>query len=165
MIHTIRLFYFPKGLRYTTVAFILVALYLVYTGYFFVATLIVVISIFILTAQYVTTIDMQQREFVDAFSFYGINYVMERNKFRELNKIVVTKGRYMQKVVSRVQQRTLQWSDYSATLIYDGDKTLDLVTREDKKDVMQFISLYSQSLGVEVEDQSRPTSSSPTSFR
>lgn len=164
MNHSIRLFYFPKGFRYTTPVFFLFAIYMIFIGYKIIALIIIFVSLFILTAQYITDIDTQKKEFIDSFSFYWIPIVTERKKFRDINRIVVTKGSYAQAVNTRAQSRSFQWSDYTATLIYDDDQTLDLVTRQEKKEVLQFASLYAVSLQVGIDDLTRP-SSSPTSYR
>jgi hypothetical protein len=129
-------------------------------GYWIVAVIIVLITIFILTAQFTTVIDTGRKEFIDAFSFYGMSVGKERKQFRELNKIVITKGQYKQNINTRSQSRTLRWTDYTATLIYDNGRILDLVTREDKSDVIVFAKLYSTALGIGIEDRSISSSSS-----
>jgi hypothetical protein len=155
--HTIRLYYFPQGLRYTSPLFVLASIFLLYKGFWFVTMIIIIITIFIFTAQYITIIDTGRKQFVDAFAFFGIRITKERKKYSELNLIVVTKSRYEQNINTRSQSRTLRWADYTATLIYDNDQTLDLVTREDKGDVVDFAKLYSASLHVAVEDRSVST--------
>lgn len=160
MTHSIKLFYFPAGLRYTTPLFFIIGFYLLYLGYGMITLAIVLVSVFILTAQYITVIDMQRKQFADAFAFYGIRIVKEKKQFTQLHKIVITKESYAQTVNTRSQSRVMRWSDYTATLVYDGGKTLDLVTRDDKGDVVEFAGLYSKSLNVAIEDHSVTTSSS-----
>lgn len=152
MRHTIRLYYFPQGLRYTTPVFFLLAIYIGFVGYLVVPIAIVVVSTFILTAQYVTIIDTERREFLDAFGFYGINFVRERKRYEQLDRIIITKAKYEQKLNSRARSTTMRWTEYSATLIYDGDQKLDLVSREDKGDVIEFAMIYSHSLKVGIDD-------------
>jgi hypothetical protein len=159
--HTIRLYYFPGGLRYSTPVLFLLAIYLAYPGYWIISIVMVVVSIFILTAQYVTIIDIEQKMFVDAFSFYWINIVTERKRFQQLDKIILTKGRYEQQLNSRARSTTMRWTEYTATLVYDGHQQLDLVTREDKGDVVEFARVYSQSLKVGIQDLSTASVSRP----
>lgn len=152
MTHTITLYYFPKELRYATPVFFIVALFLVYPGYWIAGLIIAVISVFILTAKYITIIDLQRKQFLDAFGFYWINFVKERKAFRQLERIVITKERYEQNLTSRARSTTMRWSEYTATLVYDDNQKLELVTREDKGDVLEFVKVYSRSLNVAVED-------------
>lgn len=165
MTHTIRLFYFPAGLRYTTPLFLIVAIYLLYLSYWIIALTIAVVSIFILTAQYITVIEISRNRFTDAFAFFGVRIVTERKPFSRLHKIIITKESYAQTVNTRAQSRVMRWSDYTATLIYDESKKLDLVTRDDKHDVVEFARLYSQSLKVPIEDLSVTASSSHPSYQ
>lgn len=161
MRHTIRLYYFPKGLRYTTPVFFLLAAFIAFPGYWIAAIAIVVVSVFIITAQHVTLIDTGAKQFVDAFGFYGINFVRERKRFGRLDTIILTKERFEQQLNSRARSTTMRWSEYTATLLYDGDRALDLATREDKSEVVEFANVYSQLLNVGVEDRSIAAVSRP----
>ncbi|MEI9918512.1 MAG: hypothetical protein WDO14_06890 [Bacteroidota bacterium] len=165
MLLTINLFYFPAGLRYATPVFFLFGLYILYVGYWIATIAIIVISIFILTAQNVTVIDLKRKQFSEAFAFFWIPLVKERKQFSQLHKIVITKESYAQTVNTRAQSRTVRWSDYTATLLYDDNKELALITRDDKADVIQFALLYSKSLNVAMEDFGTTTSSSRPSYR
>lgn len=157
MRHTIRLYYFPQGLRYATPVFFLLAIYIGFVGYLVAPVIIVIVSIFMATAQYVTIIDTDRREFLDAFGFYGINFVSERRRYHQLDRIIITKAKYEQNLNSRARSTTMRWTEYSATLIYDGGQKLDLVSREDKVDVIEFAKVYAQSLKVAIEDISIPS--------
>ncbi len=159
MKHTISIYYFPKGLRYTAVLFIPVAGYLVFIGYPIWAVVVALVTIFIFTAQYVTIIDSANKYLIDAFAFYGINIVTERKRFASLDKIVITKGSYSQSINTRASSRQLDWTDYTGTLIYDDKGTLDLLTREDKKELVIALKVYAGALGVAIEDHSIRSSS------
>ena len=159
MTHTISIYYFPKGLRYTTVLLILGACYLIYIDHAVWGVLIALLCVFVLTAQYITIIDVDNKYFVDAFQFYGINMGAERKKFTVLNKIVITKGKYSQNINTRSMSRQLVWTDFTGTLIYDDIGTLDLLTREDKKELVDALRVYASALHVEIEDQSIRASS------
>jgi len=146
-------------MRYTAVAIILGALYLVFLKYLVFGILLILLSIFILTAQYVTIIDAGKKKLIDAFVFYGIRIVTEKSSFAILHKIVITKGKYSQNINTRAMSRQLDWTDYTGTLIYDDTGSLDLLTREDKKELMDALRVYAGALHVGIEDHSIQSSS------
>jgi hypothetical protein len=150
MTHTISLYYFPKGLRYTSPLILAVAGYLLYDGFRVWGLLLLVVTIFILTAKYITAIG--KNEFTDAFGVFGLAVVTEKKHFSQLNKIVITKGSYSQMVNTRASSRQLDWTDYTGTLIYDGTQSLDLVTTDDKDQLLNELRVYATSLGVAIED-------------
>lgn len=154
MTHTIKIFYFPKAMRYSTVAILPAAAWLTYTGHWKWAIILVIIGAFILTAQYITTIDVANKKFIDAFSFFGMPFNTEQTTFKNLDKIVITKGNYSQKVNTRSSLRQYDWSDYTGTLIYDNRGTLDLLTHEDKKVLIEALRVYANALNVPIEDNS-----------
>jgi hypothetical protein len=150
MTHTISLYYFPKGLRYTAPVLLLLSAWLMYEHRFVWGVLLALISAFILTARYVTRI--AEHEFSDEFAFFGINIVTEKKRFRKLNKIVITKGNYSQNINTRASARQLDWSDYTGTLIYDDTQSLDLVTTQDKHDLVNELKVYASFLKIPIED-------------
>lgn len=154
MTQKISLYYFPLGLRIAVPVIIAAAGYLIYLDYRVWAIILIFLGLFILTAKYVTIIDLDKKEFADAFEFYWIDFVNERKKFTTINKIVVTKGNYQQKVTSRIQDRQYQWSDYTGTMIYDEIGELALTTRQDKKELLDVLRVYATFLKVEIEDRS-----------
>ncbi|HZY82297.1 MAG TPA: hypothetical protein VFE50_22385 [Cyclobacteriaceae bacterium] len=150
MSHTISLYYFPKGLRYTAPIEILGSIWLWYENYVVWGVILLLVGIFILTAKYITVIG--EHEFSDAFGFFGIKIVTEKKKFKKLNKIVITKGSYSQNINTRSSSRQLDWTDYTGTLIYDDDQSLDLVTTEDKSQLVNELKVYASFLRVSIED-------------
>lgn len=154
MTHTIKIYYFPKGMRYTSAALLLAALYLMYLGYVVWGVLMWVMIFFILTAQYVTIIDSGSRNFVDAFSFFGIVITTEKRSFTTLDKIIITKGNYSKRITTRSTDRQLDWTDYTGTLIYDDVGELDLVTRQSKAELVEALKVYATALSVGIEDHS-----------
>jgi hypothetical protein len=128
--------------------------YLVYTEHWKWAIVVALMSAFIFTAQYVTTIDVSNRRFIDAFSFFGIAIDTEKTSYKTLDKIVITKGNYSQKATTRSTDRQIHWSDYTGTLIYDHSGALDLLTRQDKKELVEALKIYASALQVDIEDNS-----------
>ncbi len=146
--------YFPAGLRYTTIAALVFSAWLIYAGHRKSAAAITVVSIFVLTAKYSTIIDLEKKEYTDAFYAFGIDFNSEKKSFNRINSIVVTKGSYSQMLSSRISQRQLDWTDYTGTLVYDDTGELPLITHEEKKKVMETLKVYATALKCEIEDRS-----------
>jgi hypothetical protein len=146
--------YFPLAMRYTAIALLLGSGWLAYIGYYKVAVVMVILCIFIFTAKYITTIDLNKHEYIDAFGFFGIGLQTEKKTFDKINHIVVTKGHYVHNINTRSSSRTLDWSDYTGTLIYDDTGELTLVTHQDKAALMKTLYVYATALKCEIEDRS-----------
>jgi len=152
MTRTISLYYFPKGLRYVTPFSIVLGAFLIYLDYRVWGSVLLILSAFILTAKYITIIDLGKKEIIDAFRFFAISVGQEQKRFHKLNRIIITKGNYSQTINTRAQSRQLDWSDYTGTLIYDDIATLDLVTTQDKDKLVNDLKIYATSLTVSIED-------------
>lgn len=145
--------YFPKELRYLTPFALLVALYLFWVGFLIWGVLIILVSVIIFTTHYVTEIDLGKRQYNDFISMIGIPMSQEKSQFQNLDRIVITKGRYAQTINTRVQSRQIDWVDYTATLVVDGGRPLDLVTKVDKQELMLGLKDLAGFLQVPVEDR------------
>ena len=47
----------------------------------------------------------------------------------------------------------LDWSMFTASLVLDGDKKLDLLTRNERADLLKEVKGFAEALKTEVEDQ------------
>lgn len=148
--------YFPKAFHYITPVIFLGSVYLVVKGYFIWAPVVAIIGLLILTTKYVTAIDMQARQYVDYLFFLGLKLNKEYQRFERLEKIVVTKGHFSKAVHSRIQSHQFEITDYTATLVFDHGKTLDLLTKSDKRELLQGLKDFAPFLEVDVEDRSTP---------
>jgi hypothetical protein len=145
--------YFPKGLTYMTPILAGVAIWLIIISYPIWGSLLIVLAFVILTTKYVTEINLNSKSYQDYLFLLGLKLNVEENRFKQLDRIVITKGNYAQTVNTRVQSRQMEWADYTATLLMDDNLTLDLVTRTDKQELMKGLKEFSDFLQVEVEDQ------------
>lgn len=148
--------YFPTGLKYCTPLLFAGALFLI--GYPVWAGILVLAGIIILTTHYGTEIDLADKTYQDYLSFLWMKFNPETGEFKQVEKIVITKGNYAQNVQTRVQSRTMAWSDYTGTLIFAEDHTLDLLTDTDKKELIKKLKEFAVFLSIKVEDH---TSSEP----
>jgi hypothetical protein len=146
--------YFPRVFHYMSPVIFLGAVFLMIKGNFVWAAVITLIAIIILTTKYVTEISVELKRYLDYTSFLGLRLSSETQRFERLEKIVVTKGHFSKTVNSRVQTRTLEVIDYTATLIFDHGKTLDLITRSDKRELLKGLKDFAPFLNVDVEDRS-----------
>lgn len=148
--------YFPVGLKYCTPLLFVGALLLMDHPVW--AVILVLAGIIILTTHYGTEIDLEEKTYQDHTSFLWIKFNPETGQFKQVEKIVITKGNYAQAVRTRVQSRTMAWSDYTGTLIFAEDHTLDLLTDTDKKVLIKKLKEFAVFLSIQVEDH---TSSEP----
>ncbi len=151
MIHSIRIPYFPKELRYVSPLAVGAAGYLFYTSHLVWATLILLITLLIFTTYYVTEINLTKKTLRDYLSLMGLPLNVEAKSYNELKKIVITKGSYAQTLNSRIQSRQLDWTDFTATLVMDNG-TLDLITRNDKELLVRGTRDFARFLKVGMED-------------
>lgn len=145
--------YFPKGLKWSTPLLLGLAVFLSIKGLIVIGVLIIPIIILILTTNYVTEISMEQKRYWDYLSMMGVKLNVETTSFTFLDRIIVTKGNHAQRVNSRLQSRTIQWTDFTATLLFDHQKTLDLITLTDKRELMQGLQAFAAFLQVPIEDR------------
>ena len=145
--------YFPKGMKYCTPAFFGLAVFLSIKGLIVIGVLLVLFIILILTTNNVTEISMEQKRYWDYISMMGVKLNVETTSFSYLDRIIVTKSNQISRVNSRIQSRTLQWNEYTATLLFDHQKTLDLITLTDKRELMQGLQAFAAFLQVPIEDR------------
>ena len=144
--------YFPAGLRYATPIIFGAAIYLAVGGYIAWSIPIILLGVIMLTTNYVTEIDLGEQRYDDYLSLLSIPVNAESKKFKSLDRIIITKGNYAQMINTRAQSRQLDWSDYTGTLISDTG-TLDLLTRNSKKELLVRIKEFADFLKVGVEDR------------
>jgi hypothetical protein len=147
--------YFPKAIKVSSPVIFVAGIYLFTTAHPIWASILILLGIIVLTTNYITTINLQDKIYVDYLHLLGLKFNKESKTFREAIKIVISKGNYSQTINTRVQSRQLDWTDYTATLILDSD-TLDLLTRNDKKKLLEELKEFSDFLNVGVEDRTTP---------
>jgi len=116
------------------------------------ALLLVVLGIIVLTTNYVTEINLGEKSYDDYLLFLWIPMNRDKKRFRFVDRIIISKGNYLQTINTRIQSRQMNWTDYTGTLILDNDK-LDLVTHTNKKELLHALKTFSDFLKVDVEDR------------
>lgn len=144
--------YFHTGMKWVTPFMFGGCVFLAVNGYYLWAVLLVIAAFVILSTAYVTEINLAEKRYKDYITILGISVNEEKYSFTTLEKIVVTKGDYSQNINTRVQSRQLNWSDYTGTLVMDSNKTLDLLTRNEKRELLTGLKDFSKFLNVGVED-------------
>jgi hypothetical protein len=96
---------------------------------------------------------MEQKRYWDYLSLIGLKLNVETTSFTYLDRIIVTKGNYAHRVYSKMQSRTMQWTDFTATLLFDHQKRLDLITLTDKRELMEGLQAFAAFLQVPIEDR------------
>jgi hypothetical protein len=145
--------YFPAGLKYVTPLILVTAIYLLAIGYAIWSAGLALIVTIILTTKYVTEINLEKKEYRDFLFFLGIPVEEERVKFRTVVKIVITKDNHSQMLNSRSRSRQIDWASFTGTLLMDENKTLELLTKNDKNELIKGLKEFADYLAVDVEDQ------------
>ncbi len=145
--------YFPKGLKLITPVLAGAGAWLIFIQHPIWGALLILPASIILTTNYVTEINLDKKSYRDYLSMLGLKLNVDENNFKQLDRIVITKGNYAQTINTRVQSRQMDWADYTGTLLMDSDVTLDLLTRTDKQELMKGLKEFSDFLQVDVEDQ------------
>ena len=151
--------YFPQGIKYVTPLILVGVFYLALINYYGWSVILVLLIGIILTTKYVTEINLNDKKYVDYLSLLWIPLNVETKTFNHLDRIVITKGNHAQTINTtsliiaiRVQSRQLDWSDYTGTLITDNG-TLDLLTRNSKRELMIGLKEFAEFLNVGIEDR------------
>lgn len=144
--------YFPTGIKYATLLPLGLGIYLWTIGYPLWTGVLVLLTIIVLTTSYVTEIDLNKKQYRDFVSFLGMPFEEEKVKFKNVDKIVITKDNHSQMLNSRSRSRQLDWSSFTGTLIFDDNKTLDLLTRTDKRELITGLREFVDFLKVDIED-------------
>jgi len=145
--------YFPTGIKYATPLPLGLGIYLWTIGYPLWTAALLLLIIIILTTNYVTEINLDRKEYRDFISFLWMPFDEEKVEFQTVDKIVITKDNHSQMLNSRSRSRQLDWSSFTGTLIVDGTKTLDLLTRTSKKELIVGLREFTDFLKVDIEDQ------------
>ena len=154
MIKKIIIPYFPKGMKYATPLIAGLGIYLIIMGHPVWGTLFLLPNPFILTTNYVTEINFDDKVYRDYLVMLGVTLNKEEKRFNHIDRIIITKGNYSKTLNSRIQSRQITWSDYTGTLIHDGAGKLDLLTRVDKDELVRELIAYANFLKVGIEDRS-----------
>lgn len=153
MIKKIIIPYFPKAMKYATPLIAALGIYLIFTNYPIWGILLLLPCPFILTTNYATEIDFDDKVYRDYLVTLGIRLNKEEKRFNHIDRIIITKGNYSQTLNTRIQSRQMNWSDYTGTLIHDGNGKLDLLTRTDKDELVKELVAYAAFLKVGIEDR------------
>jgi hypothetical protein len=148
----ITVWYFPAGIRYSTSIFISLGIYLSLIGHGIWLVFSIFLSLLILTTRYITEINIDLKKCSDYVSVLGISFDEEVIIFDRLTKIVVSRQRNSQMLNSRSRSRRLDWSAYTATLIFDDDRQLELVTTNNKLELTNKIEEAKNYFNLKLED-------------
>ncbi len=145
--------YFPKKMKYFTPIAFAGGIYLFLIQQPIWCVLLILLGVLLLTTNYVTKISLTEKKYEDYLSVLGLKMNYDAKKFNTIHRIVITRGNFSQKVVPPLgPDRTINWSTFTATLIFDNH-TLDLRETTDKKDLVVGLKEFAAFLKVGVEDK------------
>ncbi len=145
--------YFPSGLKYSTPILIVGGIYLWVIGYpaaFFGLTLL---SIILLTTNYITELDPVKKEYRDYLSFLGMPFDKDVVIFEKAHKIIIQKEKHSQTLNSQSRSRQLDWLSYTGVLVLDNGKELTLTTMIDRNNLVKKLKIFAGVLNVDIEDR------------
>ena len=148
--------YFPKSLQYIAPVLMGAGVYLIIMGYPVWGLVLVLSGAVILRTRYVTEINLTEKRYKDYISMLWVPLNMESDVFTMIDRIVVSKENHAQMINTRSTSRQLDWADYTGTLLFDQGKTLDLLTRNDKRELLLGLKDFAGFLNVDVEDRTTP---------
>jgi len=145
--------YFPKAFKYASPLIFGGAVWLLVLHFLFWPFVLLLFIIIVFTTNYITEIDLQEKRYYDYLFFLGVRLSQESGRFTHLDRIIVTKDSYTQMINTRVQSRQLKLTEYTCTLLFDHNKSLDLLTRYDKTELLMGIRDFARFLEVDIEDR------------
>jgi hypothetical protein len=152
--YKLRTFYFPLFFVYTSPLVLAGGIFLIVAGHQFWGIVLAILALLFSTTHYATIIDRGKRWFEDYLFVGGLRLNGESGQFSSPEMIVITRGDYAYKAATRSRDRSVQFNDYSATLLFSGGGQLDLLTESAKKELLQKIKPLAAYLEVQVEDRS-----------
>ncbi len=145
--------YFHFGIKWATPVIVAASVYAWYVGYPYWILVSFLLCVVIFTSEYVTKIDLEKKECIDYLSIIWIPFDQEVLRFNSLDRIVIVKDNHSQVLNSRSRSRQMDWESFTGTLLTDEGKTLDLLTKNDKLDLLKGLKEFAKYLNVNVEDR------------
>jgi hypothetical protein len=108
------------------------------------------IFLVIISTRYITVIDSERKVFVDYVFLLGLKLGVEKSYYQVIKGITITRSSETQRVRSRIHDRQFQWAVYTATLHFDGDQSLDLVSSVSLETVRREAKAYADFLGTQL---------------
>jgi len=150
MTKKIIVYYFPAGMRYASWLCPVVTIWLVLNGYYLWSAFFMLTFAVIMSTKYVTIIDTGNKIFRDYIFFLGFRLGNEKQHYQTIHGITIGRSSETQNVRSRVQDRQFSWTAYTATLHFDHDQSLDLITSVSLEAVKNEAKMYAEFLGTQI---------------
>ena len=144
--------YFPMELKYGSVLFVLGGIYLAFTGHIIWGPVLILSGLILFSTEYVTEFDVESRQITDFLSCCWLRFNKDEIRYSRIDKIVIVKATFAQTVNTRAQSRQLDWSEFTARILFDQNDPFDLLTRNRKHDLLLAIKEVALFLKADVED-------------
>lgn len=153
--HRITLPYFPRLWKYSIPVILFGAYELYSLGYPIWAFVLIVFCFLIISMNYVTIVDHSKKIVEDYLTIFWIPFDKDVKKYNAIDRIILTKGKFVKKLESRISSRTVNWEDYTGTLLFDDNTTLELITHDDPQKLIESVRVIASMLNVGIEDRTR----------
>ena len=145
--------YFPLGIKISSLLLVGMAGYLVTINNYAWAVILILLTVIIFTTNYVTEINISEKVCRDYLSFLTIPFQEDVIKFSKIDKLIITKANHSQMLNTRSRSRQLDWASFTGSLVLDDNqKSLDLLTRNDRTELIKGLKEFSSFLQVDIED-------------
>lgn len=151
---TICIPYFSTYIKYGSILLLPIAVYLASFDKWFWTFVLLLILFIIWTTNYVTKIKRDTNCIEDFISFFFIPLNRENITFRKIDRIAIGKEQFSKMLNTRSRSRQLNWSEYTAILVYDNDQRFNLITKYDKVEAARAVKDLATYLGIDIIDES-----------
>ncbi len=148
--------YFHSGFKYAFPFIFLLGGLLIYWKLYIFGSIFLTFSVLSIGMYYVTEIDLRNKRYSDYFFFLGLKLYHKSEKFTGIDRVYLIKEDQAQTVSTRAQYRKLNWTEFTAILLFTNGKTLELLTKNDKRELMLQLLDMIKFLKTEVEDRTTP---------
>lgn len=147
-----REYYFSSGLRWTVlIGSVVISFYLLFwTKSQWLIAMFVVIILVLFSMRYEVIIDINRKEIQDLFFVLFIRKG-KTLKYTKLDFISIEKERVTYNASSRSRDRVVDYNNFTAKLIYDESKSLDIASRSDYKYLRDDMERFSRELGIPIK--------------
>jgi hypothetical protein len=145
--------YFPSGMIFAGVLFLFVGLLIAISVNMILGTIIILGGIIILTTHYRLEIDFENMRYKDYVWFLGLKKG-EPEKFEGIEYLFINKSKLSQNLNSLTSTRTISKDAFNGYLKLRGDETIHLLTKENKRALLEKLNRMASLLSVKVVDYS-----------
>jgi hypothetical protein len=150
--YILKTYYFPKDFVYLSPVVIAGAVFAAIKGFPVLASLLLIAGLIFPFTYYVTKVDRGNGRYSDYLFLLGLQLNKEESRFSSVQKIIITKSKFAYNASTRSRQRDVNYTDFTARLIFADGRELDVLSNTSKRELLKKLVGLAAYLQVEVED-------------